>query len=196
MRRRIAVLAASGIVALGVGSVAVALLGLRPSPETADLDAPIPQDVMWVWITSCVNPGGGPTESVLIDLALDDDGVLTVELGEMTADGDGVVDAELTADANSCLSARSVDISQVRPASPAERALIYEWTRRWQAPCLAARGFGVTVQPRRDFLDPNDAPWYLLNSFDTSFLDLNTLLEARFACSPMPAFLEQQGVGW
>ena len=196
MRRRIAVLAATGIVALAAGSVAIALLGLRPPSRTVDVDAPVPQDLMWMWITSCVNPGGGPTEFALIDLTFDPDGVPTVELGEITEDGNGSVDAALTDDANSCLSARSVDISQGRSASPAERALIYEWTRRWQAPCLAARGFDVTVQPRSDFLDPNNAPWYLLNTFDTGFLDMDTLLEARFACAPMPAFLAQQGVGW
>ena len=196
MRRRIAVLSAAGVVALAAGSVAVALVGLRPPTQSVDADAPIPQDIMWSWITWCMNPGGGVQEFALMDLVFDDDGIPTVTLGAMSADRDGTVDTELTADANSCLSARSIDLSPGRTPNPAERALIYEWTRNWQAPCLAARGFDVPVQPRRDFLNPNDSPWYLLNTVDPGFVDIDTLLEARFACSPLPAFLEQQGVAW
>lgn len=194
MRHRIAVPTAAGIVALAVGSVAVALLGVRPSPQPVDLDAPVPQDLVWTWINSCVYPDGGFEGGTLIGLSFDEDSVPTVEVGEIAADGERTIDAERSAAANSCLSARSVGMSRSREARPVERAQLYDWARRWQAPCLAVRGFDVTVPPRSDFFDLDDEPWYLLNTLDQRSLDFDTLLEVRLACPPMPAFLERQVV--
>ena len=157
----------------------------------------IPADLTWAWVSNCV-PWPNTVNFGLTAFSIDGDGTATVELGFADEAGEITVDVERTAEANACVQARRVDpAAATRSATAGERALIYDWTIRWQAPCLASRGFEVGPALRRDFLDSHQVAWFLLDRYsDNRLIPFETLLEARLACSPMPPFLTAEGVGW
>jgi hypothetical protein len=111
--------------------------------------------------------------------------------------GEAVVDEAASRAIEECLSARRLEVpTNYRHATAAERLLIYDWTVRWQAPCVVARDFGVDVPPFEHFVAPDRAPWFLLSNRDwlAEEYDFDAVLAARRACEPVPPFLA--GVGW
>lgn len=199
MRRRmpvVAVLGAFGALAAGTLAVIVAA-SAQPSPRAVDPDAVIPADLTWAWVSSCV-PWPNTVNFGLTAFSVDEEGTATLELGFADEAGEITVDPERTAAANACVQARRVDPGvATRSATEGERALIYDWTLRWQAPCLAVRGFDVRPALRRDFLDAHQVTWFLLDRYSgNDLIPFDTLLEARLSCSPMPPFLSAEGVGW
>jgi hypothetical protein len=199
MRRRMPVVAVLGaFAALAAGTLAaIVAVSPQPEPRAVDEDPMIPADLTWAWISDCV-PWPNTVNFGVTAFSIDDEGVATLELGFADEAGEITVDPERTAAANACVQARRVDPAiGTRPATEAERALIYDWTVRWQGPCLASRGFDVRPALRRDFLDAHQVAWFLLDRYsDNSFIPFDTMLEARLACSPMPPYLTADGVGW
>lgn len=184
--------------ALAGGALAcIVTVGTQSEPREFDDDAMIPADLTWAWVSNCV-PWPNTVNFGLTSFSIDATGRATVELGFADEFGEITVDPERTAEANACVQVRSVDPAiTTRPATEAERALIYDWTMRWQAPCLASRGFDVRPAKRSDFLDTQQVSWFLLDRYtDNPLIRFDTLLEARRACAPMPPFLSAEGVGW
>lgn len=184
--------------ALAAGTLAcVIAAGAQPEPREFDQGTVIPADLTWAWVSNCV-PWPNTVNFGLTAFSIDADGTATAELGFADEFGQITVDPERTAEANACIQVRRVDPAAVmRPATEGERALIYDWTIRWQAPCLAARGFDVHPARRSDFLDAHQVTWFLLDRYsDNRLIPFDTLLEARLSCSPMPPFLSAQGVSW
>lgn len=192
----VAVLGAVAAVAAGT-LAAVVTVGAQPDARAVAADAVIPADLTWAWVSSCV-PWPNTVNFGLTAFSIDEDGRATLELGFADDEGEITVDPERTAEANACVQARRVDPAVgTRPATEAERALIYDWTIRWQAPCLASRGFEVGPAQRRDFLDAHQVAWFLLDRYsENRQIPFGTLLEARLACAPMPPYLSADGVGW
>jgi hypothetical protein len=209
MRRRIslavAALAASGVVALCVGAVLGASAGADPRPAAASADlSRMPSDLVWRWVLHCAQSPGVDSSVVALDYTVGAGGELAVEFGWSDELGHVTVDPRTAAATKSCIEERTVDPATIvtRMPTPAERLLLYTWAVERQRPCLADRGMNVPVASPGDFLDVHKAPWYLLDGYAESQadrglgVDFDTLLGARLACPPMPAFLAAQGVGW
>jgi hypothetical protein len=208
MRRRpslvVAALAASGVVAICVGAVAVSLTNSDRggSPGSADTSR-IPPDLVWRWVVHCMQPHGEASSAVPIRYSLGDDGHLSVEFGWTDDQGHVTVDPRMAAVTKECIDEKTVEpaSSVIRGPTQAERLVLYDWTIERQRPCLAKRGMNAPVASRAGFLDEQTAPWYLLNVYASSQqergigLDFDTLLTARLACPPMPAYLAARGVG-
>jgi len=208
MRRRtpfaLAALAAGAVVALCVGAVGVSLANSDPgeSPGSAETSR-IPTDLVWRWVVHCMQPHGETSSAVPLSYSLGADGALSVEFGWVDDHGHATVDPRMAAATKECIEEKKVEASPVgRSPTQAERLVLYDWTLERQQPCLAERGMYALIPPRADFLDEQTAPWYLLNEYSSSQqargigLDFDTLLRARLACPPIPAYLAAQGVGW
>jgi len=173
-------------------------------PSTDDR---VPEDLFWPWMYSC----SVGTSLPLLNVSYDTEGRVDVSVGVLDPDapygtpladenGDYVVDEGASRAVEECLSAHRFDIppGSYREATAAERLLIYDWTVRWQAPCLEARDFGGPIPPFENFLDPHQAPWHLISNRDwfSEEFDFDAALAARHACEPLPPFLAADGVGW
>lgn len=208
MRRRtsfaVAAIAASAVVAMCAGAVAVSLTDAAPDGGPAPDTSRIPSDLVWRWVVHCMQPHGEASSAIPISYTLGDDGDLSVEFGWTDDQGHVTVDPRMAAVTKECIDEKTVDLasSPSRRPTQAERLVLYDWTLERQQPCLAERGMYALIPPRADFLDEQTAPWYLLNEYASSQqargigLDFDTLLRARLACPPIPAYLAAQGVGW
>jgi len=209
MRRRTslaaAALAAGGVVALCVGAVLGAAVGVDPRVGTASADlSRMPSDLVWRWILHCTQTPGVDPSVIALDYSVGTEGELVVEFGWSDELGHLTVDPRTAAATKECIEERSVDLATIvtRVPTQAERLVLYTWAVERQQPCLAERGMNVPVASPGDFLDQHAAPWYLLDGYAESQaarglgLDFDTLLEARLACPPVPAYLAAQGVGW
>jgi hypothetical protein len=208
VRRRISLaapaLAAGGVVALCVGVILGASVGVDPRVGAASADlSRMPSDLVWRWILHCVQNPGVDRSVVALDYTVGTEGELAVEFGWSDELGHVTVDPRTAAATKQCIEERSVDPTTIVSRAPtqAERLTLYSWAVERQQPCLAARGMNVWVASPEDFLDEHVAPWYLLDRYVASQaerglgVDFDTLLEARLACPPMPAYLAAQGVG-
>lgn len=200
-----AALAAGGVVALCVGAVLGVAVGAdrRVDAPSADLSR-MPSDLVWRWILHCVQTPGVDPSVVALEYSVGTEGELAVQFGWSDELGHVTVDPRTTAATKHCIEERSVDPASIvtRTPSQAERLVLYTWAVERQQPCLAQRGMNVPVASPGDFLDEHAAPWYLLDLYAESQaerglgVDFDTLLEARLACPPIPAYLAAQGVGW
>ena len=198
MRRRIPAAVLGVFAAISVAAAGwIAVVGAEPRAAVPGRTVVIPADMTWAWVTNCIDvydtSGLG-----LTSFTIDADGTATVGLG-YPEEGGGFRDApDRTAEANACIGARRIEPTRAaRPATQAERAVIYDWAVRWQLPCLTSRGFDVHVAPRREFLDAETSPWFLLDAYaGDSFIPFDTLLEARLSCPPLPPYLSAEGVIW
>jgi hypothetical protein len=115
--------------------------------------------------------------------------------------GNAVVDDAASQAINSCLSAHRLAPAPrtYREGTAAERLLLYEWTARWQAPCLRAHGYEFDIPDVERFLHPHEVWWFLLSTYDwvdDDDLDFEQMLDARLSCDPVPPFLAAEGVYW
>jgi hypothetical protein len=115
--------------------------------------------------------------------------------------GNAVVDDAASQAINSCLSAHRLAPAPrtYREGTAAERLLLYEWTARWQAPCLRAHGYEFDSPGVEHFLHPHEVWWFLLSTYDwidDDDLDFEQMLDARLSCDPVPPFLAAEGVYW
>lgn len=210
MRRRtsfvVAALAASGVVAICIGAVAVAVAvtNADQSERSASADTSrIPSDLVWRWVVHCMQRSDEASSSSPMSYSVDDDGELSVTFGWADDQGHVTVDPRMAAVTEACIDEKTVEpaSSVTRSPTQAERLVLYDWTLERQQPCLAERGMNAPVAPRSDFLDEQNAPWYLLDVYVSSQrqrgigIDFDTLLKARLACPPIPASLAAQGVG-
>lgn len=194
-----------GLCAL-VMTVVLAVHGARaPTPAESDPTL-VPEDLLWPLLLSC---GGGEITPIL-NLAADDEGRLEFDIGELDEqlgdgslllDGNGrpVIDEVQSRRMRDCTSRYRVELRRdFRAATDAERLVIYDWTIDWQAPCLEARGYEVTVLPFNFFIDRDNAAWFLLANRDWTQerYDFDDVLAARQACPPVPPYLAADGVGW
>lgn len=207
MRRRsqlVAALAAGGIVAVCAVVPGVAMAAASPRADAAPIeDARIPDDMVWPWVSQCIEQVGlGPNYGTT-SFTVDPDGVMTAEFGTWDDEGVVIPDEAATAAVGPCISSRKtvpMDDSW-HQATLAERVAIYDWTVREQQPCLAVRGIDVRLPPFEEFLRQDSVPWYLLQQYMWTTSgglvdDFDVLLEARLACPPVPAYLAARGVGW
>lgn len=207
MRRRshlVAALAAGGVVALcvGVPGVAMAMASPRSSPVPIE-QAAIPEDMVWSWVSQCVEQAGLGPNFGTTSFSVNADGVMTAEFGTWDDEGNVIPDDAATALVSGCIGSRTmIPMNDTwRQTTLAERLAIYDWTIREQHPCLAVRGIEVRVPPLQEFLREDAVPWYLLQQYMWSASgglvdDFDVLLEARLACPPVPASLAARGVGW
>src|SRR5690606_6083959 len=136
------------VVAAVAVAVAVGLAGHAPHAVTpASADDRVPEDLFWPWVASC----GVDIRRPLVSMGYNEDGVVDISVGMLDPDapygtpltdenGNAVVDAAASQAINSCLSAHRLAPAPrtYREGTAAERLLLYEWTARWQAPCLRA----------------------------------------------------------
>jgi hypothetical protein len=195
---------------VGVCAVAVAAtLAVHGAHEShaGGLEVPlVPEDLLWPLVLSC----GAGAVTPIVGITADGDGRLELDVGtideergdgSLLVDDDGipVVDEEQSRRMDECTSAYRVDLSRdYRSATDAERLLIYDWAVEWQAPCLEAHGYEVTVRPYSSFVDRDSIAWFLLSDRDwvQEQYDFDDVLAARLACPPVPPFLAADGVGW
>jgi hypothetical protein len=208
MRRRphfLAALGAGGVVVLSVAVVgfAVAAVSPRSAPIPVE-EAPIPEDMVWPWISHCIGQTGIDYNRYSTTyFSVDGEGTLDIEFGTVDQEGAVTTDEEVTALVGGCVESRRLETEfnrSRRMPTDAERLQIYDWAVRLQEPCLAAHRFPATPHPLADYMNHDLMPWYLLQEriwTDTGGLvdDFDVLLEARLACPPLPAFLAAQGVG-
>jgi hypothetical protein len=188
-------------------AVTVLVVGGIQRPEPVVPDDRVPDDLFWPWMLSC----SVGTSLPLLNVSYDADGLVDVDVGALDPDapygtpladenGDYVVNERASLAVEECLSAHRFDVSSgsYREATEAERLLLYDWTVRWQAPCLEARDLGAPIPSFEDFLDPHQAPWHLISNRDwfSEEFDFDAALAARHACEPLPPFLAADGVGW
>ena len=202
-RRLLAALGAIGVVAICVTGVGIGVAGATPHTEPIPIEeATIPDDLVWEWIMHCGRQTGSSLDDVAMQYTTYPEGRLEVLMGTFTDDGTMVPDYELSAAINECVATRRVAevSSRWREASRAERLVLYGWAVDRQQPCLAARGIDTRVPPLTDFVDEHTVPWYLLQQYiwddpENPVEDFDTILAARLACPPRPAYLAAQGVG-
>jgi hypothetical protein len=210
MRRRTsfatAALAASGVVAVCVGAIAVSVSVTTATPGEGPVSADtsrVPPDLVWRWVVHCMQLSSEASSAEPISYTVGDAGDLSVEFGWADDQGHVTVDPRMAAVTKECIGEKTVELvgSASRSPTQAERLVLYDWTVERQQPCLAERGMNARVGSRADFLDERAEPWYLLNSYAASQqerglgVDFDTLLRARLACPPMPASLAARGVG-
>lgn len=194
------------IVAASAAALAALTVHGAATRDVVAADDRVPEDLFWPWVLSC--QGGATTP--IVNVTYDPQGAVDLTVAVLDPDapygtpllderGDAIVDEEASRAIEECLSTRRLEVpARYRPASPAERLLIYDWAVRWQAPCLDARGFVVDVPPVDGFVGPDQVPWFLLSNRDwfAEEYDFDAVLAARHACEPVPPFLAADGVGW
>ena len=196
-----AIACAAATLLLAIGLTAHALNPVPP-PRIEDR---VPQDLLWPLILSCNAGSIGP----IVNLSYDQAGRIDISVGIfddraagsiIMVDDRPAVDEAASARLRECLSSYRLETraADVR-ATSAERLLIYDWTMRWEAPCLSGHGFPSRVPDVSAFIDTHQAPWYLLTAtreWQAGEFDVDRLLAARRACAPVPPFLAAKGVGW
>lgn len=210
MRRSERITMVRGLVLVGVVIVAVsgALVAHAPRGTAPQAHDRVPEDLFWPWAASC----GAGIRSPLISFGSDADGRVEVEVGTLDPDapygtplldetGRPVVDEAASQQVGECLSAhRAAERPRsYRQSTAAERLLLYDWTARWQAPCLRGHGYDFDIPDVTRFQNPHEVWWFLLSTedwTDSDEFDFESLLEARLACEPMPPFLAAEGVAW
>ncbi len=197
------------VVAAVAVAVAVGLAGHAPHAVTpASADDRVPEDLFWPWVASC----GVDIRRPLVSVGYNEDGVVDLSVGMLDPDapygtpltdenGNAVVDDAASQAINSCLSAHRLAPAPrtYREGTSAERLLLYEWTARWQAPCLRAHGYEFDIPDVEHFLHPHEVWWFLLSThdwIDDDDLDFEQMLDARLSCDPVPPFLAAEGVYW
>lgn len=197
------------VVAAVAVAVAVGLAGHAPHAVTpASADDRVPEDLFWPWVASC----GVDIRRPLVSMGYNEDGVVDISVGMLDPDapygtpltdenGNAVVDDAASQAINSCLSAHRLAPAPrtYREGTSAERLLLYEWTARWQAPCLRAHGYEFDIPDVEHFLHPHEVWWFLLSThdwIDDDDLDFEQMLDARLSCDPVPPFLAAEGVYW
>lgn len=203
------VLAGWGVVvatAIATGLVLAGHTSSRAAPASAD--DRVPEDLFWPWVASC----GVDIRRPLVSMGYNEDGVVDLSVGMLDPDapygtpltdenGNAVVDDAASQAINSCLSAHRLAPAPrtYREGTSAERLLLYEWTARWQAPCLRAHGYEFDIPDVEHFLHPHEVWWFLLSThdwIDDDDLDFEQMLDARLSCDPVPPFLAAEGVYW
>jgi hypothetical protein len=211
MRRseRMRTIVGAVIVAAAALAVGAALAGHAPhAAASASADDRVPDDLFWPWVASC----GVGVRTPLITASYDENGVVDVSVGVLDPDAPygtalvdendrPVVDEATSQEIEACLSAhRAVGTpDNYREATSAERLLLFEWTARWQAPCLRAHGYDFDIPDVEHFLNPHEVWWFLLSTYDwvdDDDLDFEQMLDARLSCDPVPPFLAAEGVYW
>lgn len=206
---RMRTVAGAVVVAAVAIAVAVGLAGhtsSRAAPASAD--DRVPEDLFWPWVASC----GVDIRRPLVSVGYNEDGVVDLSVGMLDPDapygtpltdenGNAVVDDAASQAINSCLSAHRLAPAPrtYREGTAAERLLLYEWTARWQAPCLRAHGYEFDIPDVERFLHPHEVWWFLLSTYDwidDDDLDFEQMLDARLSCDPVPPFLAAEGVYW
>lgn len=198
------VLVVSAVVAISTVLVTHAPHGTAP----AHADDRVPEDLFWPWVASC----GAGIRTPIVSFGSDADGFVEVEVGTLDPDapygtplmdeaGRLVVDEAASQWVEECLSAHRVAESprDYRQATAGERLLLYDWTARWQAPCLRGHGYVFDIPDVAHFQNPHEVWWFLLSTqdwADADELDFESLLDARLACQPVPPFLAAEGVYW
>lgn len=197
------------VVAAVAVAVAVGLAGHAPhAAAPASADNRVPEDLFWPWVASC----GVDIRRPLVSVGYNEDGVVDLSVGMLDPDapygtpltdenGNAVVDDAASQAINSCLSAHRLAPAPrtYREGTAAERLLLYEWTARWQAPCLRAHGYEFDIPDVERFLHPHEVWWFLLSTYDwidDDDLDFEQMLDARLSCDPVPPFLAAEGVYW
>jgi hypothetical protein len=197
------------VVAAVAVAVAVGLAGHAPhAAAPASADDRVPEDLFWPWVASC----GVDIRRPLVSMGYNEDGVVDISVGMLDPDapygtpltdenGNAVVDDAASQAINSCLSAPRLAPAPrtYREGTAAERLLLYEWTARWQAPCLRAHGYEFDIPGVEHFLHPDEVWWFLLSTYDwidDDDLDFEQMLDARLSCDPVPPFLAAEGVYW
>jgi hypothetical protein len=197
------------VVAAVAVAVAVGLASHAPhAAAPASADDRVPEDLFWPWVASC----GVDIRRPLVSVGYNEDGVVDLSVGMLDPDapygtpltdenGNAVVDDAATQAINSCLSAHRLAPAPrtYREGTAAERLLLYEWTARWQAPCLRAHGYEFDIPDVERFLHPHEVWWFLLSTYDwidDDDLDFEQMLDARLSCDPVPPFLAAEGVYW
>lgn len=200
---------AAGVGALVLGAAVAAILFVhRPAvaPSAAGGDGqPVPSDLMMRFLESCQEGVPRGSESGT-NLSIRPDGVMVAQIisYQVATDAEGIttrrmaIDEDATATVNSCLAERKIEVrNQGRLPTDGERQLLADWVIQVEAPCVVAHGVDVPLPEYSAFLDEQSYPWYLLDSVSLDGdLDFEKLLEIRHACSPMPEFLRNDGVGW
>lgn len=206
---RMRAVAGAVVVAAVALAVAVGLAGHAPHAVTpASADDRVPEDLFWPWVASC----GVDIRRPLVSMGYNEDGVVDISVGMLDPDapygtpltdenGNAVVDDAASQAINSCLSAHRLAPAPrtYREGTSAERLLLYEWTARWQAPCLRAHGYEFDIPDVERFLHPHEVWWFLLSThdwIDDDDLDFEQMLDARLSCDPVPPFLAAEGVYW
>ena len=194
--------AAAGIV---VALTTTLLARAAESPAAADpTRTRIPADIMWMFVNACTpdTPVGETGSTVPFSFSLDPDGTLTVQFGYPDVDDHSItgytLDAGATAVANECLGgARFEDRDSWRPPTPGEKLLIYDWVYRWEVPCLAGQGHRVWMPQYAELVvDEYGYAAYMLPAIaQFEDIDFDGVLASRTACSPIPPFLRDAGVG-
>lgn len=206
---RMRTVAGAVVVAAVAIAVAVGLAGhtsSRAAPASAD--DRVPEDLFWPWVASC----GVDIRKPVVSVGYNEDGVVDLSVGMLDPDapygtpltdenGNAVVDDAASQAINSCLSAHRLAPAPrtYREGTAAERLLLYEWTARWQAPCLRAHGYEFDIPGVEHFLHPHEVWWFLLSTYDwidDDDLDFEQMLDARLSCDPVPPFLAAEGVYW
>lgn len=206
---RMRTVAGAVVVAAVAIAVAVGLAGhtsSRAAPASAD--DRVPEDLFWPWVASC----GVDIRKPVVSVGYNEDGVVDLSVGMLDPDapygtpltdenGNAVVDDAASQAINSCLSAHRLAPAPrtYREGTAAERLLLYEWTARWQAPCLRAHGYEFDIPDVERFLHPHEVWWFLLSTYDwidDDDLDFEQMLDARLSCDPVPPFLAAEGVYW
>lgn len=206
---RMRTVAGAVVVAAVALAVAVGLAGHAPhAAAPASADDRVPEDLFWPWVASC----GVDIRRPLVSVGYNEDGVVDLSVGMLDPDapygtpltdenGNAVVDDAASQAINSCLSAHRLAPAPrtYREGTAAERLLLYEWTARWQAPCLRAHGYEFDIPDVERFLHPHEVWWFLLSTYDwidDDDLDFEQMLDARLSCDPVPPFLAAEGVYW
>ncbi|QEO09844.1 hypothetical protein [Protaetiibacter larvae] len=188
IRRDRALALIGGGVVLAVASASLVVLlahGAEAAPQRAEAARDeVPGDIAWVLYDVCARQ----SPSLIMASIAVEDGRMTVrpfdEDGTMSEEPDALAAAEIV---NECLDDYQVleDTGFYAGAlwtnDVATRLLLYDYGRRWMAPCLRGHGLPVDEPVLDAFLDPSDAPWGAYY-FQARVPAMEDVLEARHAC--------------
>ena len=200
MRWRSAVICGTTLALIGtVASLAVGVLTPVPPRDREPADDRLPVDMVPSFVEYCSPPDeGGAYLRQYVDRSweIGRDAVVRVELSYADpSTGSLVVDAAATAVANACLSKRRVVFDDIeRFPTPAQLLVIEDWFWRREAPCLTAHGMSLTSPEVEEMLEPRMLLWYL--RIRPIGGDFEAELAARLACESIPAYLQNEGVGF
>lgn len=200
MRWRSAAICGTTLALIGaVAGVAAGALTPVPPRDHEPADDRLPVDMVPSFVEYCSPPDeGGAFLRQYVDRSweIGRDAVVRVELSYTDpSTGSLVVDEAATAVANACLSKRRVVYDDIeRFPTPAQVRVIQDWFWRWEAPCLTAHGMSLSSPEVEEMLEPRMLLWYL--RIRPIGGDFEAELAARLACESIPAYLQNEGVGF
>ena len=204
---RAALIGWAAVASVIIGAVVILVAQATTPADASAREAVVPTDIVGHLIGACIEliPGEGQGTSFLYNFEITPEGEAIGSVGEVeSVNDDGSIstmidDEALTAVVNECFASygRVETRDDWHLPTRGERLLIYDWTLRWEAPCLQAHGIEFGLPPYASFVeDEQGFPSYILaNTGADAGTDFSTILAARIDCEPIPPFLRKAGVG-